>query len=128
MTGETNMYRQIRPGEHWMQAGLFTSLNFRPMPKDEGLLSVDDGNRVSAEDSWACFTETTGGDSAGVAAFTAAEAEACELPVTEDPLPENPAHCVTDFNAFSENQQVKKAKRLKNAALARGWQFQPELD
>ena len=43
MTPDTLLLRQIHPG--FIQGGRVTSQAFRPTPKDEFLLSVDNGDR-----------------------------------------------------------------------------------
>ncbi len=54
MTPDTLLLRQIHPS--FVQDGRVTSQAFRPTPKDELRLSVDDGDRVGAEASWKRFT------------------------------------------------------------------------
>ena len=46
MTSETLLLRQIHPS--FVQKGRVTSQAFRPTPKDEHLLSVDNGDKIAA--------------------------------------------------------------------------------
>ncbi len=68
MTPDTLLLRQIHPS--FIQDGRVTSQAFRPTPKDELLLSVDDGDRVGAEASWKRFTANPACKSAGVQAVS----------------------------------------------------------
>ncbi len=45
--------------------------------------------------------------------------------VFEDPLPENPAHCVIDVSGRSSSQERKLARKLRDFAQARGPTYQP---
>lgn len=58
MTPDTLLLRQINPT--FVQCGRVTSQAFRPTPKDEFYLSVDNGDRLAAEDAWRRFTEDQG--------------------------------------------------------------------
>lgn len=123
MKPDTLLFRQINPG--WLDDGVVTTQGFKPTAKDEGLLSVDDGNLVTAEDAYKCYTECLGLESAGVLALTVAECDEHCLPVTPDALPCQPSHVVIDFTKLSGNQVRKVAKYLKYYANERGWQYQP---
>lgn len=50
MTHETLLHRQVHPS--WIQEGRVTSQAFKPTPKDEGMLSVYDGDVSGPEESW----------------------------------------------------------------------------
>lgn len=54
MTGDTLMLRQIHP--NFIQNGRVTSQAFRPTPKDESRLSVDNGDMITPEACWKRFT------------------------------------------------------------------------
>jgi hypothetical protein len=122
MTGITLLFRQVHPS--FVQAGRVTSQAFRPTPKDRSLLSVYDGDQISAEKSWTHFTNQNNCTSAGVLAVTVDECAAEALPARSDPEP-FPEHVIIDFTGFSENQIEKKSKKLKAKAEARGWQYLP---
>lgn len=120
MTPDTLLLRQIHPS--FIQNGRVTSQAFRPTPKDEFLLSVDDGDRVSAEAAWQRFIANPACKSIGVQAISQAECAAQELPVIEDGQP-NPEHCSVDFTAFEKKAIEKKSKLLRAQAETRGWLF-----
>jgi hypothetical protein len=123
MTPGTLLLRQVNPS--WIQAGRVTSQVFKPTPKDEGRLSVYNGDLVSAEDSWKHYTNELHFSSVGVLAVTVEECQRQEL--NAEPDPERfPAHVVIRFDACSRSQIAKKAKHLKQDAEARGWQYQAE--
>lgn len=122
MTPQTLLLRQIHP--NFVQQGRVTSQAFRPTPKDENRLSVDDGDRVTAAVAFARFTATPNCQSAGILAVTQAECAEQELPVTADGQP-YPEHCSIDFTACTPGERDRKAKRLARAAQERGWQFLP---
>ena len=71
MNEDTLLYRQVSPS--WLVNGDFTSQTFLPTRKDNGFLSVYDGDRITAEDSWRHFVGALGRPSAGVAAVSVAE-------------------------------------------------------
>ena len=125
MNDDTLLYRQVSPS--WLVNGEFTSQTFLPTRKDNGLLSVYDGDRITAEDSWRHFVGTLGHPSAGVAAVSVAECNDQQLPVRPDPEA-FPEHVLIDFTGLSNSQKERKAAALKAAALARGWQFRPPLE
>lgn len=120
MTPDTLLLRQIHPS--FIQDGRVTSQAFRPTPKDEFLLSVDDGDRINAETSWQRFTATPACKSIGVQAVSVAECAAQELPVIEDGQP-HPEHCSVDFTTFDKKAIEKKAKLLRSQAETLGWLF-----
>ncbi len=120
MTPDTLLLRQIHPS--FIQDGRVTSQAFRPTPKDEFLLSVDDGDRVSADASWQCFIANPACKSVGVQALSQGECAAQELTVIEDGKP-HPEHCSVDFTAFDKKAIEKKSKLLRAQAETRGWLF-----
>jgi len=122
MTGATLLLRQVHPS--FIQAGRVTSQAFRPTPKDRSLLSVYDGDQITAEASWTHFTGQDGCTSAGVLGMTVGECAAEGLPARPDPEP-FPEHAVIDFTGLTDNQIEKKGKKLKAKAEARGWLYQP---
>jgi hypothetical protein len=117
---ETLLLRQIHPS--FVQLGRPTSQAFRPTPKDENLLSVDDGSKIPPRASWERFTSTTDSRSAGVMAVTCAECDEQELPVIADGTP-FPEHCSIDFSDLTESLVKKKAKVLVRHAIQRDWLF-----
>ncbi len=120
MTPDTLLLRQIHPT--FIQDGRVTSQAFRPTPKDEFLLAVDDGDRVTAEASWQRFITRPACKSVGVQALSLAECTAQELTMIEDGNP-HPEHCSVDFTAFDKKTIEKKSKLLRAQAETRGWLF-----
>jgi len=120
MTPDTLLLRQIHPS--FVQDGRVTSQAFRPTPKDELHLSVDNGDRLTAEAAWRRFTADPTCTSAGVQAVSQSDCAAQALPVIEDGRP-HPEHCSIDFSAFEKKAIDKRAKLLRAAATTRGWLF-----
>lgn len=120
MMPSTALLRQIHPS--FIQDGRVTSQAFRPTPKDELLLSVDNGDLISAEASWRRFAANPACRSVGVQAVSLAECAVQELKVIEDGIP-HPEHCSVDFTAFDKKAVEKKAKLLRALAEARSWLF-----
>ena len=116
---------QVHPG--FVQAGRVTSQAFRPTPKDDLLLSVDNGDRIRADTAWTRFTSNPACSSAGVMAIAHAECEAQALPVIEDGEP-YPEHCSIDFSAYEKKEVERKAKLLSRQAQTRGWLFLADAD
>ncbi len=121
MTSETLLLRQIHPS--FVQKGRVTSQAFRPTPKDEHLLSVDNGDRIAAHAAWARFTSNPSYASAGVMAVSHEECTAQQLQVVEDGVP-YPEHCYLDFSALERKEVERKAKQLSSLAQSRGWIFE----
>lgn len=122
MNHEIPLWRQIHPS--FMVAGQLGSQAFRPTPKDQDLLSFDDGSRIPAEASWQRHTGTRGLASIGVLAVTVAECAGEGLPVIDDGIPD-PEHVSVAFSGTTTSQRKAISKRLRNFAVARGWQFAP---
>jgi hypothetical protein len=120
MTPDTMLLRQIHPS--FVQNGRVTSQAFRPTPKDEFRLSVDNGDRVSPEASWQRFSANPTCKSIGVQAVSNSECMVHELTVLEDGTP-HPEHCSLDFAAFDKKTIEKKSKQLRAKADTRGWLF-----
>lgn len=99
------------------------SLAFRPFPKDDGLLSVYDGDQIAPNPSWQHYTNKLGYKSAGVWAVTVAESNACSLPAAGAPLPDFPEHSIIDFTMHNRKQQEAKSKILAAQAEVRGCLF-----
>ncbi|MHB8788314.1 MAG: hypothetical protein ACYDBT_00385 [Desulfobulbaceae bacterium] len=123
MNPDTLLHRQVHPS--WVQLGRVTSQAFRPTPKDEKLLSVYDGDQITAEAAWYHFTNNLRNASVGVLAVTVPECNALQLPTVADPA-HFPEHVVIDFSGYTEKIIKQKAKHLRTSAELRGWQYQAE--
>ncbi len=121
MTHETLLLRQIHPS--FVQGGVVTSQAFRPTPKDDDLLSVDDGDRISAPAAWDRHTGEFGCRSDGVMAVTVAECATLDLPVAADGEP-YPEHASVVFAGLTGGQRDRAAKKLRYWATDRGWLYQ----
>jgi hypothetical protein len=121
MTDNTLLLRQIHP--NFVQNGRVTSQAFRPSPKDELQLSVDNGDMVSAEDAWRRFAAQPDSSSRGVMAIAHCECSTCGVPVTEDGVP-YPEHCYLDFLSFGRKESDRMGKKLAALAHERGWLFE----
>jgi hypothetical protein len=122
MNPETPLWRQIHPS--FMVGGKPGSQAFRPTPKDQDLLSFDDGTRITAEASWQRHTGPRGLTSIGVMGLTVAECAGECLPVIADGVPD-PEHVSVSFDGRTTSQRKTISKRLRDFALTRGWQFGP---
>ena len=120
MTPDTQRLRQFHPA--FVQAGRVTSQAFRPTPKDQSQLSVDNGSRISAEAAWRRFTAAPACHSAGVQSVSCGECAQQNLPVHEDGIP-YPEHCSIDFSGCSSSAAVKKSQKLRALAEQRGWLY-----
>lgn len=123
MNPETLLLRQVNPV--WVQCGRVTSQAFRPTPKDQKRLSVNDGDRISPSEAYAHFTTELKLLSCGVQAVSVRECEDQELDARSDPTPDNPTHAVIDFGDHGENRVKRISKRLRGLASHRGWLYRP---
>jgi len=127
MDDETLLHRQVHPAfvqgnSISEQVFQITSQVFKPTEKDEGLLSVYNGNKFTAEESYEHYVSSTEFESIGVVSVSKEECNDASLTVVEDNDPFD-GHSSIDFNGLSQNQISKKAKLLKSKAMDRGWQF-----
>lgn len=129
MKEDTLIHRQIHPS--WVQNDTISSqafltenniasLSFTPSEKDNDKLSVYNGEKFTPEESFIHFTRNF--KSAGVLSVSIDEVNVVgELKVEEDNDPFD-GHSVIDFSRVSSSTQIKKkAKKLKNIAVQRGW-------
>ena len=122
MNPGTPLWRQMHPS--FVKGGQPGSQAFRPTPKDQGLLSCDDGSRIAAELAWHRYTVERGRQSVGVLGVLVCECEGEGLAVIPDGVPD-PEHVSIDFTGKSNGERKSIAKRLRDHALGRGWQFGP---
>ena len=121
MTSQTLLLRQIHPS--FVQNGRVTSQPFRPTPKDDHFLSVDNGDKIAPPAAWARFTSNPSSTSAGVMALSNEECTAQQLRVVEDGVP-YPEHCYLDYSVFEKREVERKAKHLSSVAQSREWIFE----
>ena len=123
MNENTLLHRQIHPSL-LRYDGNPNAQAFKPTRKDNGLLSCYDGDLITAEDSWKHYTGQLMLSSVGAVSVTVSECLDRELPVIPDPA-SFPEHALIDFRGLTRREIEQKADALKNAAIARGWQFGP---
>lgn len=122
MNANTLLLRQINP--NFFQGDRVTSQAFRPTPKDQQRLSVDDGDQIAPRESYERFASQTGCRSIGVMAVTNGECAALNLHVIADGIPYK-EHASIDFQGLTNSQVEKCGKQLAVHARQRGWLFQP---
>jgi hypothetical protein len=120
VTDETMLHRQVNPS--WIQNNRVTSQAFKPTPKDEGMLSVYDGDLITAENAWKHFTSEQKLQSVGSLSVTVKECVDNDLPVEPRPA-KYLEHVEINFTAFNGSQIEKKAKKLRSIAEARDWTY-----
>jgi hypothetical protein len=118
MNDQTMLLRQVHP--HFFSDGEVSSQAFFPFPKDDGKLSVYDGDQTTAEASYQHYTETQGLESVGVWAINGEEVKSVRLTYRPDPVAGNQAHAIVDFGTLPEKECRKLAKRLKKFAVDHG--------
>lgn len=121
MNDQTLLLRQVHP--NFFLAGELSSQAFFPFPKDDGKLSVYDGDQISAEASYEHYTLDLGLESVGVWAVAGEEVVSVALAYRPDPVAGNQSHANIDFNALAEKECRKLAKKLKKFAVDRGSRY-----
>ena len=124
MSPETTLLRQVHPD--FIPEGQLTSQAFMPFPKDEGKLSVYDGDQVEAADSYRHYTEVLGNKSDSVWGVSCGEVAGVALTVVSAPLADFPSHSLIDFTGHPEKNFRKLAKKLKAFAIARRRLYPPQ--
>ena len=124
MNKATLLFRQIHP--NFLPKGEVSSQAFFPFPKDDGKLSVYDGDQIGAAVSHSHYTAQLRLESAGVWALNGDEVDMVLLRYLSDPVPGNPAHAVVNFGDLNERECRKLSKKLKRFAIERGCMYRPE--
>ena len=121
----TLLHRQVHPS--FTQIDPDTGQNrataqaFNPSARD-GMLSTEDGDKISAANSWIRYTYVQRLESCGVMSVSVGECANENLPVIPDGVP-YPEHVSIDFNGLSRGQIRRKSKYLRAVANARDWQY-----
>lgn len=123
MTPATVLLRQVHP--NFISAGEPSSQAFFPFAKDDGKLSVYDGDQITAEASFQHYTQTQQLSSHSVWGITSGEVATVGLSSAADSLDGFPSHAIVDFSGHPEKDFRKLAKKLKALAFQRGCLFQP---
>lgn len=108
-----------------VNALVVSSRAFTPTEKDENKLSVYNGEKFSAKDSYIHYTANY--KSCGVLSVTVEEVQSVSpLSTAEDNIPFD-GHSYIDFSSVtSKNQRIKRAGRLRDMAVKRSWTYKPE--
>ena len=122
MKSDSLLLRQVHP--NFFSDGQLSSQAFIPFPKDEGKLSVYDGNLISPALSYQHYTLRL--KSVGVWGISNAEVITTGLTSEPAPLPDSPAHAFINFCNVPNTQWRKLAKILKRFAVTRGCLYSPE--
>ena len=130
MNPQTLLHRQVHPSfvrcaRVSLQIFVPTTQVFRPTPKDDHLLSVSDGDQISAEQAYLRFINLSLGKSIGVLSVTVEECYSLDVPPVPDPVEGQPDHCCIDFRSKSCKQVERIATGLRNHAIGRDWSYGP---
>ena len=127
MNIDSLLHRQIHPS--WVQNEITSTLAFsvgshafNPSSKDEGMLSTYNGDKFTGEESYNHYVKER--LSVGVLSVLVSEVNGVgDLNIIEDDFP-FVGHASIDFNTVSStNQRTKKAQKLRDLALLRGWTY-----
>ena len=125
MNASTLLHRQVHPSFTQIDPNTgqkrATSQAFKPSAID-GMLSAEDGDKISAANSWVRYTNVQGLESCGVMSVSAGECASENLPVIPDGIP-YPEHVSINFNRLTEGQKRSKSKQLRAFTNKRDWQF-----
>jgi hypothetical protein len=121
MKSETLLHRHINPAitrqnEEGVIVGV-TSQSFNPTDKDNGLLSVYNGDLIDCEGAKQHYQNP----STGVLSVSVAECNLEALEARPDPLDDFPEHAQIDFTNLTKREVVKKSKKLRDYAFSRGF-------
>lgn len=95
-----------------------------PTAKDEGRLSLYDGDRIAAEGAWRHYTEEQGFRSVGLISVTPTECHRVGVRVVADGQP-YPEQVTVSFDGRSKKAKRIAASKIVGAARERGWQYGP---
>ena len=135
MAGKLFLHRQIHPSfvvndivsnQAFIENKLVVSSGaFNPTEKDGDKLSMYNGEKFSAKDSYDDYTKKF--NSYGVLSVTTEEVISISpLTSTNDDYPFD-GHSYIDFSTItSKNQKTKKAGQLRDIAVNRNWTYKPE--
>lgn len=123
MNEDTLLFRQVHPD--FIRDGQLTSQAFCPSSKDNGKLSVYDGDQISARDAYEHYTQSQGYKSDSVWVVTKKETDSEGALASPDPLEDFPAHSIIDFGASSKGKCRSLAKKLRTFAIQHGCQYSP---
>jgi len=133
MQNSTKLHRQVHPKmiqDNKISVQVFEvdptpvqnifSAVLAPKPSDNAKLSVYNGDKYTAEESFNHYTQKL--EAIGVVTVTVEECQNISLPAKEDNDPFD-GHSHINFEGLSKNQVKAKAQLLKAAAVRRNWTF-----
>lgn len=116
------LHRQIRPRDWVASDGRPSSQVFKTMPKDQGLLSLTDGDARDARQSFEFETSEVGLESCGVATVKLADFDSASVAVFHDPRNAeedrviDPHHMVANYRGLGRSKLDRLALLLVHAA------------
>lgn len=133
MQNSTHLHRQVHPKmiqdnkisvqvfelDPTPVKNIFSSV-LAPSPKDDNKLSVYNGDKYTAEESFEHYTQSL--EAIGVVTVTVEECVKISLTAQEDNEPFD-GHSHINFQGLSKSQIKAKAQLLKAAAVRRNWTF-----
>jgi len=129
MNKETLLHRQIHPtwvqndtisSQAFLAENNIASLAFIPSEKDDKKLSVYNGEKFTPKESYTHFTSEY--QSTGVLSVTIDEVDSVDNLIVEENNNPFDGHSVIDYSNIENSTQIKKkAKKIKNLAVKRGW-------
>lgn len=134
MEDKSLLHRQVHPSfvvnnivsnQAFIENKLVVSSSaFNPTDKDDDKLSVYNGDKFSAKDSYDHYVKDY--SSYGVLSVSVEEVNTISpLTSMEDNIPFD-GHCYIDFSVVtSKNQKTKKAGQLRDIAVKREWTYKP---
>ena len=131
MTDETLLFRQINSSyirKHPVDKTEEVLVGaFMPRVKrNESNISVNDGDRISAETALQNFNQLPGCKSKGVLGVTVGECTDLQLTPRDAPTNGNETHVEIDFPQNEQEQWENIAEDLWRFALQRTWLYRPE--
>jgi hypothetical protein len=120
------LWRQVPPG--FLHDGQVGSDAFCPTAKDKGKLSTRRSSLMSAEEAYRDHVDRLGYQSVGAVSVSVKELNDQGIRAIDDSaLPTSPpGHAYGDFRGLGSNRARTIARKLKVAALKRGFSFRPE--
>ncbi len=127
MTSETipekeELLRNIHPFDY--DNGRINSSAFNPSEAHDFMLSVDQSSLSEPAESYSRHVANNL-ESIGVFSVLREDFSEESIPTKRDPIDENPAHALADFNSHGVSQRKKKARRLAKKANDYGVKYQP---
>lgn len=122
MPSEEELLRNIHPID--FDNGRINSSAFNPSVAHDFMLSVDQSSLSAPAESYERHIANNL-ESIGVFSVLKNDFSEESIPTKRDPIDENPAHALADFNSHGVTQRKKKARRLAVKAVKYGIKYQP---